>query len=120
MIAFICLFFPAVLSVCMYERLTKRELGFKRIVYRFCINALIINFICFLSKKLFFGTAEAPLYTFETDMRPTVAINYIITAVAVAVALTLFEVLLSKKVRIYVEEDKEKEKDNTDEEKTQD
>ena len=120
MIAFICLFFPAVFSVWMFERLTKQNLGFKRIAFRFCINTLIINFFCFLSKKLFFGTAEAPLYTFETDMRPTVAINYIIVAVVTAVILTLFEVLLSKKVKIYVEEEKEQEKDKIDEEKTQD
>ena len=110
MIAFICLFFPAAASVWIFEALTKRDSGLKKTVFLFCVNALIINFLCFLMKKFLFGTADAPLYSQQYDMYPTVAVNYILCAAGIAVILAVIESLLVKNLKLSV--DKEKDNEN--------
>jgi len=105
MIAFICFFFPSVISLWMFEALVKRRLDRKLWIYRFCTNTLLINFICFGIKKFFLQTANAPLYSMGTDMYPSAAFNYILMAVLTAVVLVVFEVLLSKKIKIELKEE---------------
>ncbi|MBO4216636.1 MAG: hypothetical protein J5940_01680 [Clostridia bacterium] len=121
MIAFICLFFPAVVSVWIFEALTKRNPGLKKTIFLFCTNALIINFLCFLMKKFIFGTADVPLYAAQYDMYPTVAVNYIICAAGIAVIISVIEALLAKKVRVSIDgksgNEDETETEKTDEEK---
>ena len=104
MIAFICLFFPAVLSVWAYEALTRTELKGKKWVYRFCGSTLIINFICFAIKSYVLATAGYPLYELATDMLPGTAVKYMIMAAPAAIILVVVEVLLAKYVKIRVEE----------------
>ena len=103
MVALICYFFPSVVGLWLFESLTKISLNLKQCIFRFCGNALSINFFCFATKKLVFKTALEPMYS-HTDITPSVAFNYIIMAVFFAVLLTVFEVLISKKVKISVED----------------
>lgn len=110
MIALICFFFPAVISLWLFEALVKRRLDRRRWIYRFCTNTLLINFICFGIKKFFLQTANAPLYSMGTDMYPSAAFNYILMAVLAAVVLVVFEVLLSKKIKIEMKEERHEEK----------
>ena len=105
MIAFICLFFPAVLSVWLYEKLKKTELTRKQWLYRFALNTVFINFACFLAKSVLLNTAGLPLYTFETDMVPSAALNYMIMALPAMVVITFAEILLGKTAKITVEDE---------------
>lgn len=110
MIAFICLFFPAVISVWIFELLTKNQLSIKKCIYRFCLNSILINFLCFFIKKVFFNTATYPLY-YAPDMLPATAINYLIIAVPLAILIVLSEVLFSKHIKISVEENNDETKE---------
>lgn len=114
MLGFICFFFPAVISVCVFEVLSRRNLRFKNLLYRFCANAIVINFICLLIKRFVLGTIGEPLVV-SGDMPPSIALNYIVMAVPISVILVLAEIFLSKKVKFTVKED-----ENADEEKAQD
>lgn len=119
MIAFICLFFPAIVSVYIFESLTKINLNLKQLLFRFCTNTLLINALCFIAKKILFKTAADPLYYFSTDMTPSTALNYILLAVIFAVAITIAEVLLSKKIKITIENEIEDDEQNEDEKQEQ-
>lgn len=104
MIAFICYFFPAVLSLWLFETLTKNNLSWKECLFRFCSNALFINFICFGIKKFILHTAGEPICSNSADMLPIVAFNYLVIAIPVTVVLVFAEILLPKKISITVEE----------------
>ena len=104
MIAFICYFFPAVFSLWIYEVLTKNSLTIKQCVFRYCLNVMFINLGCFGIKKYILHTANLPILQ-DGDMLPQVAFNYIVMAIGVAVALMFIEILLSKNVKIMIEED---------------
>ena len=52
MIAFICLFFPAVMGVWLFEHATKTKLEKRQLLYRYCFNVIVINFICFAIKTV--------------------------------------------------------------------
>ena len=106
MIAFICLFFPAVLTVWLYEHLRQTELSRKQWLYRYCINTLFVNLACFAAKRLLLGTADAPFVNLYTDVTPAAALNYLGLAIPAAVVLAFVQVLLSKHANITVEDDK--------------
>jgi len=105
MIEFIYLFFPAVLSVWIYESVGKQNLSKKSWIYRFCTNTMIVNFVCFLFKKVFLGTASLPIYNLYTDTDPSTALNYMIITVPTAILLGFVEVVLSKHVKIEAQND---------------
>lgn len=104
MIAFILLFFPAVLATAIYEGLKRTSLGRKQWLYRYCTNVLFINLVCFAIKQFVLGTADAPLYTSGLDITPHAAMNYLIMAIPTAVILSFLQVLLNKHVKTEVEE----------------
>lgn len=102
MLLFIALFFPPVISVLMYDKLLKKDIGFKTFLYSYCINNIFVNFICALLKKFLFKTADA-LLTVET-VTPSVMFNYLLTAVPVAVAVGAAAVLFERKnIRVTLE-----------------
>lgn len=68
-------------------------------------NMLFINFGCIAIKKFLLRTAGSPLYS-GNDMLPSVAFNYMILAIFVAVVLAVFEVLFSKNISFEVTEEK--------------
>ena len=103
MIGFISLFFPAVFALGLYESLTKKTLNVKSAIIRYCNYTLFINFGCFAVKKYFLDTATASMFL-DGDMLPLIAFNYIVMSLGVAVILVAAEILLSKNIKINVEE----------------
>lgn len=105
MLTFICLFCPAVLCLRIYQGLCKKNLTAKECFLRMGTNILFINFGCIAIKKFLLRTAGSPLYS-GNDMLPSVAFNYMILAIFVAVVLAVFEVLFSKNISFEVTEEK--------------
>lgn len=105
MLAFICLFFPAMLSLRILEKLGREELRPLQRVYNYCTYVLLINFVCLGTKTLVLRTANIPLYE-GGDMLPSAAFIYLIMAMFSGVFFAVLQVLLRKKVSFSVEEDK--------------
>ena len=103
MIAFICLFCPAVVTVWIYESIGNADLTPKKWLYRYCLSNLLVNLSCFGVKRCILQTASAPLYTLAADTAPVAALNYLIMAIPVAVILAFVQVLLTKHGKITVE-----------------
>lgn len=102
MVALICLFFPAIVSVWIFEALSKEDLTGKKWGYQFVLNCLLINFACILVLRFLFGNASS--YVLNGDMHLQHAYNYLILAIPAAVVLSVMEVLLKKNVKITVED----------------
>lgn len=109
MLAFIALFFPAVVSVWLFESLAKTEFSVKQTIMRFCTNALLINFLCVIVKKFILGAGAEPLYT-EIGMVPNVAAVYITMALIFGICIAVIEVVFSKKIILTVEEEPDESK----------
>lgn len=107
MIAFICLFLPAVLGVWLYEHLRKTNLCLKQWLYRFCANVVFINGICFAVKRFLLGTDQGYFYTLQTDVSPAAALNYLIMAIPVGVLAVFLQILFAKHVSITVEDEED-------------
>ena len=105
MLSLICIFFPAVLSVWMIEKLSRKELSPKDWFYHFVSNTVWINMICFLVKKVVLGTASATRFGLLDDIDASTALNYLIIALAAAVIVTFASLLLPKWIRFSVEDD---------------
>lgn len=105
MIAFICLFFPAVLGVWLFEHLQKTSLGRKQWLYRFCTNTLLINGICFGAKRFLLDTAGEPFCSLYADTTPAAALNYLIMAIPAGVVVVFLQVLFTKHAAITVEDE---------------
>lgn len=104
MITFICLFFPAVLSVFAYEGLNRRELKKKQWFYLYVTDVLFVNLGCFFIKTLVLGTGGNPIFDLYTDMVPSGAMNYMIMAIPLAAMLAVVESLLQKSLKFTIEE----------------
>ena len=100
MIGFIVLFFPAVLSVWIFETLRKEALTRKAWLYRFCLNTLLINLVCFGVKKWILGTGNAVILSLAADMSPSIACNYLIMALPLAIGFGILQVITKKCVRV--------------------
>ena len=99
MITFICLFFPSVLALALYEKITKCKISVKKSIYLYCIFNIFINGGCFLIKKYILATGD--LYLFEgTDMTPSAAFNYLLITIPLAIICALIASLLKKNVKI--------------------
>ena len=105
MIAFICLFFPAVVSVCFYEKLSRKDLARKQWIYCYAAYVLMINFSCFFMKSIIRNSGDLPMFDLYHDMLPFDAMKYLIIAVPFVVAIPVVQALLSKHIQITVEED---------------
>ncbi|MEE1006953.1 MAG: hypothetical protein U0L66_07150 [Acutalibacteraceae bacterium] len=99
MLAFTALFFPALITVCIYEHLMKTRLSVKNTVYLYAVGNIAVNCICAVIKKYIFKTADMSLLS-GWDMTPSTALNYMIIAVPSAVLLAFFAVLLKKNVKV--------------------
>ncbi len=107
MVLFICLLFPAVLSVWIYEAVSKKQLSKKQWLYRYCLNVLLINGFVFLVKKFILGTSAELLAPVASEMPPEYAIRYLAVAVPATIALGVLEMFLSKHTKMTVEEDED-------------
>ena len=110
MIAFIVLFLHAVLSLWIYEVLSKKEMVLKKLIYRFCVNVLVINFICFLIKGYVLTTGGVPFLFDGKQMLPISAFNYLLLALPIAVLIAFLESIVTKKTALAVEENEDEEK----------
>lgn len=104
MIKFICLFFPALICVWLYEHLSKAELTHKRWAYRYGLDVLLINGIIFAVKQYLLKTGALPLADPSGDMLPAAACNYLLMAFSLAAALAVAQVFASRHTKLTIEE----------------
>ena len=109
MILFICLFFPAVLAVWIYEALTKRKLGIKGWVYRFCFNATVINLFVFLVKKFVSHTSNELIALPGAEVVPEIAIRYLVMALPAAIVSGIVCAFASRYAKVEMEQKQDKE-----------
>ena len=104
MIKFICLFFPALVCVGLYEALLKKDLSLKGRVYMYGLDTAVINGIVFGAKQYLLKTAGYPLADASGDMLPSAAFNYLIMGMLSSVCLAVLQVFLSKNAKVTIEE----------------
>lgn len=112
MVGFICYFFPAVVALWIYEWLTKENLSIKKCIFHFCTNTIVTNFACICAKKFITKTANSPFGQYGGDFLPEMAFQYLLVAVATAVAWAVLEAVVSKKLKIVIEDVENEEKEN--------
>lgn len=103
MITFIILFLPAMLSMWIYEHVTKSDLSVKRWVNLYGVHVLLINFFCLMMMRLVTDQAGEYLYNREIDIPPYVATSYMLMAIPAAIVLGVVAVLLHKTVKVELE-----------------
>lgn len=104
MIAFICLFLPAVLCVWLFEHLCKTSLCRKQWLYRYCADVIFINAVCFAIKRFLLDTDAAYFGSFYTDATPSAGLNYLIMAVPTAIIFAFLQIVFVKHATLTVEE----------------
>lgn len=103
MITFIILFFPACLSIWLYEHITKTDLSVKRWVNLYAVHNLIINFTCMMLMRLVTGQAGVYIYDREIGIPAITATDYMIKAIPVAIAVGVLAILLHKTAKVELE-----------------
>ena len=104
MLKFICLFLPALLAMWLYEHLSKNRLQPKSWAYRYALDVLLINGICFAVKHYILHTATAPLTDLGGDMLPSAALNYLIMSIPLAVIIGVIQVFCAKHTTLTAED----------------
>lgn len=104
MIEFICLFFPAFISVGIFQKLIKNKLNLINLFSVYSIFNLAINGFVFLIKTYILGTGES-LLIFDIDMTPSIALNYLIMAVPASVIFSIIFTLCYKNIELKIEKD---------------
>ncbi len=99
MVTFICLFFPALVSLFIYDKLNNKPLSRRNTVFLYSLFCLLINGACFAFKTLVLGTGNY-LLAEGSDMTPSAALNYLIMAGAAAIIFAFIVALTSKNVKI--------------------
>lgn len=109
MITFIILFFPAIISLFIFERINKTILSKRTLIYLFATNVLIINLAC-VTVKLFFSRGANKLFDeLLNNMTPFDALIYILISLVFAVLVVLIESFIRKNVEVSIEvKDEEK------------
>lgn len=107
MITFIVLFFPAALSMWLYEHVTKTDLSVKRWVSLYAVHNLLINFICMMIMRRLTNQGNDYLFNLQTDIQPHVATDYMIKAIPVALVVGVAAILLHKTVKVELEVDED-------------
>ena len=108
MITFIILFFPAVISLFIFERINNTTLSKRTLIYLFTTNILIINITCFAVKLFFTGGANKPFDELLNNMTPFDAFIYILISLVVAVLAVLVESFIRKNIEVSIEVKDEK------------
>lgn len=105
MITFICLFFPPVLSVFLYEKIQKCRLDRRGFLSLYCFDVVAVNMLCFSVKKFVLHSAGDTM----ADLTPAGGLNYLVIALAAAVAVAFACVFAKKNVKISKEVEDEAE-----------
>lgn len=104
MIEFICLFFPALISLVIFQKLIKKELTFIKSISVYALFNLSINGLVFLIKTYVLGTGNASLIN-GNDMTPSIALNYLIMAIPISLAVAIIVALVYKNIDLKIEKD---------------
>lgn len=107
MITFIMLFFPAAMSMWLYEHVTKTDLSVKNWLSMYAVHNLLINFVCLMIMRLVTNQAGEYLYGRDIGISPYVATNYMIKAIPVAIIVGVLAILLHKTVKVELEENED-------------
>ena len=102
MVTFLCLFFPAALSVFLFEEITHQKHGVRKLAFLYTADVIGVNFLVFAIKRWVLKSAEATLLT-GSDMAVSTAFNYLVMAIPIAVIAAVVFSFLSKRVRLDVE-----------------
>lgn len=103
MITFIVLFFPAVLSVFIFERINKITLSKRNLIYLYVANVLLVNLACFAVKFFFSRGLNKPFNTLMNDMTPFDTLIYILLSLLFVVIIVLIESFIRKNVEVSIE-----------------
>ena len=107
MIAFICLFLPAVFALWLFEHIRKTELTRKQWFYRYCTNVLFINLATFAFRRFVLNKGYDPFGTLVEDISCVNGLHYLIVAIPAAILLAFLQILLTKHVTITIEGQKD-------------
>lgn len=99
MFVFVCLFLPAVLSVCIYEKLLKRDLAPKACIQLYAVAAVFVNLLSWVVLRIKFAVYYFDVY--DSD----VLIKFLAVAVIAAAAFGVVAALLNKNVKVQVEDE---------------
>ncbi len=106
MIGLICYFFPAVLTLWLFESFTRQKLSIRRCIYRYCGNAVLINLFCFTLNT--FLIKAGTTFTYES------AFYYLVMAIPFGVIITVIESILTDTTKITIEENIDEAKEKKD------
>lgn len=100
MLLFISLFFPAVISVCICDRICGGHIAKRSCVYLYAVSNVAVNVICAVFKKFVFETADSELALYSGDMSPSIMLNYMVIAIPSAVIVGCVAALIHKGVKV--------------------
>lgn len=103
MLFFICTCLPAVISVAIYEKLTKTDMPLKQWVYMYSVSAMVVNLFVWLVLRL------QGKYQSINDFAMGGLIYYMAFAVSASVVFSFVAAWIKKNVKIWVENDEKKE-----------
>ncbi len=108
MFEFITLFFPAMLSVALYEHLRQEKLSLRGLLYCYVTANLFINIACILIKMGLYHVAVAAVSpAAETALQ--IAADYLLFSVPAAIFFAFIAATLKNKVSLVKKsEDNEK------------
>ncbi len=109
MIAFICLFFPALLAVYMFERITQKKLDTRGFIFLYAFMNLLINTCAFLIKVCVLHVDNFLIQGNITDMNPREMLYYLLIAIPLTIIAAFAVSIYSKHVKVRIEENKENE-----------
>ncbi len=103
MVQFICLFFPALVSVLIYEKLKKDAMTTRKYICMYALFNLGINFVCFFVKTLILRTGSI-LMNAAGDMTPDIALRYLVMAIPLGVIAPVVLALIGKHSDVHIED----------------
>lgn len=106
MVSFICLFFPAVVALWLFEKVNHYHFNLKKMLYNYCIFNLCINGICFFIKEYLLNTGMYTLTGSMKDMSVTAAFHYLVMAIPLSIIFPLIATVLSRNIKITKESQK--------------
>lgn len=115
MLVFICLFFPAVISLAIYEKLTEETLTIKKTVYFYILFNLLINFFILAIKTFITGSGDTYL-PIDLGINISTATFYMITALPLAVIISFIAALIKRNVKVEIKNDESKIEETKNEE----
>ncbi len=103
MLYMICLLFPAVISLMLYEKLNATQLRPRQALCLYAVFDLLVNGLVLAVKTYILKTGQTVMLS-DGDIAPSVAVNYLIMAIPTAVAVGVICALLRKNTSIEKEE----------------